>query len=300
MNGQIHLNLLTPESLDSLKPLEIVDTNSSLRAAFVERYGIEYLPESWKENCGFYILFSHLRDNNSFDAYVGKASNGFYRRLKEHHETKDYWRVAILLRRDSTVGFTSTQSAYLEGRMRDILDISNAVTVRNIAPTGDRTLPEWEKPGMENVILFALRAMFLRGYRNASMASVAEDITAIASPYPSASEGLPGVLPSHPSMPSRTPLSAINPNGGLPTKPAGASMLPEIDPEEMFIKFKTWRSAKAKQEAVPPYIIFHDKTLKDIISARPLREDDLLLIPGVGNTKVERYGHDILELLQVK
>lgn len=48
----------------------------------------------------------------------------------------------------------------------------------------------------------------------------------------------------------------------------------------------------------PPYVIFHDATLKEMLRARPTHAEALLGIPGVGAAKLERYGAAFLEVLQ--
>jgi ATP-dependent DNA helicase RecQ len=48
---------------------------------------------------------------------------------------------------------------------------------------------------------------------------------------------------------------------------------------------------------VPPYVIFHDKTLREISVERPLTVDDLRGISGVGETRAARYGEAIVQLV---
>jgi ATP-dependent DNA helicase RecQ len=48
---------------------------------------------------------------------------------------------------------------------------------------------------------------------------------------------------------------------------------------------------------VPAYVIFQDKTLAEIAAARPRTLDQLGAIPGVGRTKLERYGAEVLQLV---
>ena len=50
----------------------------------------------------------------------------------------------------------------------------------------------------------------------------------------------------------------------------------------------------AKQHGVPPYVIFHDATLREIAMARPASLDELGHISGVGARKLDAYGADIL------
>jgi ATP-dependent DNA helicase RecQ len=49
---------------------------------------------------------------------------------------------------------------------------------------------------------------------------------------------------------------------------------------------------------VPPYVIFHDRTLRAIAEAQPGSLAELREIPGMGASKLERYGDPLLELLR--
>jgi len=48
---------------------------------------------------------------------------------------------------------------------------------------------------------------------------------------------------------------------------------------------------------VPPYVIFHDATLKQMAEHRPMTEAALLSINGVGAAKLARYGKAFLEVI---
>ena len=62
-------------------------------------------------------------------------------------------------------------------------------------------------------------------------------------------------------------------------------------------QLKTWRSATAKAAGVPAYVVFNDATLYQIAALRPQNDDDLLSISGIGPVKLERYGDDILAIV---
>jgi ATP-dependent DNA helicase RecQ len=64
-----------------------------------------------------------------------------------------------------------------------------------------------------------------------------------------------------------------------------------------FESLRVWRSEMAREEAVPPYIVFNDRTLAAIAAACPASQEELLAVPGVGPAKLERYGEQILRLL---
>ena len=71
-----------------------------------------------------------------------------------------------------------------------------------------------------------------------------------------------------------------------PTRPRSASK-----------RCVSWRSAVAREQGVPAYVIFHDATLRQIALQEPGDLDALARVQGVGGAKLERYGRDVLETL---
>ncbi|WP_207782158.1 ATP-dependent DNA helicase UvrD2 [Phytoactinopolyspora limicola] len=66
--------------------------------------------------------------------------------------------------------------------------------------------------------------------------------------------------------------------------------------EALFEQLREWRRERAQQQKVPPYVVFTDATLTVIAETKPADETALIAIPGVGRTKLDRYGADVLEL----
>ena len=64
-----------------------------------------------------------------------------------------------------------------------------------------------------------------------------------------------------------------------------------------FEALREWRKAEARSQGVPAYVIFHDRTLAEIADRMPGDLDDLAEVPGVGASKLERYGEAVLEVL---
>ena len=58
-----------------------------------------------------------------------------------------------------------------------------------------------------------------------------------------------------------------------------------------------WRAATAKEQGVPAYVIFHDATLRQIATEAPSTLAELGTVNGVGETKLARYGQQILDTL---
>jgi hypothetical protein len=66
--------------------------------------------------------------------------------------------------------------------------------------------------------------------------------------------------------------------------------------EELFLKLKKWRKTTSFSSSIPPYFVATDKILSMIAALVPHQADELLQIPGIGQTKLQRYGNSILEL----
>ena len=77
---------------------------------------------------------------------------------------------------------------------------------------------------------------------------------------------------------------------------AAADELSERD-RGLFEQLRAWRSAKAKALGVPPYVIFHDKTLLEVTKERPGSLENLRAVGGVGETKAARFGEDIVRIV---
>jgi len=69
------------------------------------------------------------------------------------------------------------------------------------------------------------------------------------------------------------------------------------DAQVRFELLRRWRAAEAKEQGVPAYVIFPDRTLASIAAAPPADRDDLLAVSGVGATKLERYGDAVMRVL---
>jgi ATP-dependent DNA helicase UvrD/PcrA len=63
-------------------------------------------------------------------------------------------------------------------------------------------------------------------------------------------------------------------------------------------RLREWRLERAKADNVPPYVVFHDSVLQAIAAARPASLGELAQISGVGPAKLERYGEEVLALVE--
>jgi ATP-dependent DNA helicase RecQ len=80
------------------------------------------------------------------------------------------------------------------------------------------------------------------------------------------------------------------------TKSAAPADLP-AEAAGTFDRLRTWRSATAKEQGVPPYVVFHDKTLREIAMVLPSSLEELSTVTGVGESKLAKYGQQILDTL---
>ncbi len=67
--------------------------------------------------------------------------------------------------------------------------------------------------------------------------------------------------------------------------------------DPLFEALRAWRRDRAKDQSVPPYVIFHDKVLRDVAAAKPSSLSALSAIDGIGDTKLERHGESLLAAL---
>ncbi|RDY66005.1 DNA helicase RecQ [Lysobacter soli] len=80
---------------------------------------------------------------------------------------------------------------------------------------------------------------------------------------------------------------------------AATAVAIDLDPESQlrFDALREWRSNMAREQNVPAYVIFHDSTLRAIAQAAPDDLDELSRVPGIGASKLDRYGEAVLQQL---
>ncbi len=62
-------------------------------------------------------------------------------------------------------------------------------------------------------------------------------------------------------------------------------------------ELRAWRTRRAREDAVPAYVVLHDATLDELATRRPRSQGELAAVKGLGPAKVERYGDELLALL---
>jgi superfamily II DNA helicase RecQ len=70
--------------------------------------------------------------------------------------------------------------------------------------------------------------------------------------------------------------------------------------EAIYNTLRQWRSERANQDGLPPYMIAHNDSLMQMAKIGIMNKDELLQIKGFGEKKVEKYGDEILEILRGK
>lgn len=67
----------------------------------------------------------------------------------------------------------------------------------------------------------------------------------------------------------------------------------------LFGKIRSCRNQRAKREGVPPYVLITNVQLARIVKAKPQSNSELEKIEGIGRAKIEKFGAELLELLNV-
>jgi len=76
---------------------------------------------------------------------------------------------------------------------------------------------------------------------------------------------------------------------------AETSPYDDVSPDDpVYRRLREWRAERARREGVPAYTIFSDRTLRELAGRRPRDIASLLQTWGLGSSRVERFGHDLL------
>lgn len=73
------------------------------------------------------------------------------------------------------------------------------------------------------------------------------------------------------------------------------AVLPEH--QQLWEDLRACRKRIADENNVPPYVVFHDATLKEMLDQRPMSRMDLLTITGVGQSKLDKFGNEFIEVI---
>jgi DNA helicase-2/ATP-dependent DNA helicase PcrA len=81
-------------------------------------------------------------------------------------------------------------------------------------------------------------------------------------------------------------------------RPAFKAPLDGEPDDPVFAELKKWRLERSRADGVPAYVVFHNAALAEIAARKPRSLGDLATVPGVGPAKLERYGDELLSVLQ--
>jgi len=79
---------------------------------------------------------------------------------------------------------------------------------------------------------------------------------------------------------------------------ATAALGPVEDDQDLFRALRVRRSALAKAQAVPAYVVLPDKSLIDMVRRRPATLSEMAEVHGIGDAKLAQYGADFLEVIR--
>ena len=101
-----------------------------------------------------------------------------------------------------------------------------------------------------------------------------------------------------PPRAGRAPAVAGRRAGGVRVLP-GAPIATAAAPDDSLLEaLRVWRRARASADGVPAYVVFHDTTLAEIADVRPRSLPALRRVRGMGPTKLERYGEEVLAVIE--
>jgi DNA helicase II / ATP-dependent DNA helicase PcrA len=91
-------------------------------------------------------------------------------------------------------------------------------------------------------------------------------------------------------------LDGIRPVTLLPDRPARAKQVLSDDP--VVQRLREWRLQRSRDDGVPAYVVFDNKTLEEIAARAPTDRGALAAVPGIGPKKLDQYADEVLDLLR--
>ena len=107
---------------------------------------------------------------------------------------------------------------------------------------------------------------------------------------------VPVTVPTVPTVQVAVPEPAVTPKAVQPptTPPTAVS----VSDNSLFLKLAGLRTELANAAKVPPYMIFNNKTLLEMVERLPADLQELSEVSGVGQSKLEKYGERFLEVIK--
>ena len=82
-----------------------------------------------------------------------------------------------------------------------------------------------------------------------------------------------------------------------PIKPLGPVSVVDAD-DGLVERLRQWRLERSREDGVPAFVVLHDSTLRELAAVQPQSHGELAAIKGLGPTKLERYGDDLLAVIE--
>jgi ATP-dependent DNA helicase RecQ len=68
--------------------------------------------------------------------------------------------------------------------------------------------------------------------------------------------------------------------------------------QDLFDRLRALRKRLAEESGLPPYVVFHDSTLRKMAEHKPLELEQFAALPGVGRSKLDRYGPQFIAVIR--
>ncbi len=176
-----------------------------------------------------------------------------------------------------------------------ICDILVGANTKRIRDFGHDKLPTWgvgkqhKKPSWHSIIRQMLASGFVRldsaEFGGLSMTGQGKKLLRGLADFSYRPQKTKSVQSGKPHSPTKT---------GLAEQALSAAEL------ALFDRLKQARSLLAQQQNVPAFMIFHDKTLRDMARKQPQNLNDMAEVHGIGKAKLERFGQVFLEAISKK
>ncbi|MEC9374523.1 MAG: HRDC domain-containing protein, partial [Planctomycetota bacterium] len=107
------------------------------------------------------------------------------------------------------------------------------------------------------------------------------------------------VMKGETEVPLATPLGARSASSERRRgrRPAADARPLSVEERQLFDQLRDLRRRIADERDIPPYVVFSDATLRDLIRVRPATLEQMLEVKGVGQRKLESFGSEFLEAL---
>jgi ATP-dependent DNA helicase RecQ len=107
-----------------------------------------------------------------------------------------------------------------------------------------------------------------------------------------------GVVEAFAAHSARTGRAKKSASSESPAKLAGKAEAPPLSAgdEQLAGRLRAWRTAEAKRQKIPAFVVLHDRTLQALAYARPRNPRELLAVKGMGEAKAEKFGAEILRI----